>query len=258
MRMIPLLLSLLFVSGLASAQDQATPTQPPRWQGVGKKKRQAKTLQKETIKTPGARGLLGGSKEKTRVTKSAFKVGSDPMEISQEALDSRYSLTLGQRGKTLSPRELKALATATSFYKSLKAQDFAGIKAAVSPKLQFSDPAFPDLEGKKALAMWKFISEGDIRALNFRIHDVVGDTVYGSWEADYVLNGRPIHNEIRSKITTKGGKIVAHRDLYDFDAWAKQALPGFVYYPLHLFGSKIQDAAVQFGTNLVLESFMKS
>jgi limonene-1,2-epoxide hydrolase len=236
-----LLVSILLCSTSAIAQDQKPddqrPGNPSQWEAVPKKK--AAKKKKVVIRTPGARGVLGGSKDQTRVV-AEFEVGPDPLEISDLEMSTRYDKTLAERGKTLSAEE-----------------NFDGIKKTLSPDIRFTDPAFPGLKGQEALAMWDFISNGDISSLEFKIHDVVGDTVYGSWEAHYTLNGRKIHNKIRSKLTVKDGKIVAHRDVFDFDAWAKQALPPFVYMPLHLFGSKVQNGAVRLGTRLVLKSFMK-
>jgi len=115
----------------------------------------------------------------------------------------------------------------TRFYTAFSARDADGMAACYHPDVQFSDPAFPDLKGWRASAMWRMLCERG-KDLELSFSDVAADDATGSakWEAHYTFSatGRKVHNRISASFTFKDDLIVTHTDVFDFHTWAKQAL----------------------------------
>lgn len=115
----------------------------------------------------------------------------------------------------------------TDFYDAFQKLDAEGMVACYHDDIQFSDPAFPDLKGFRAGAMWKMLCS---RAKDFDLtySDVQADDNGGSakWEAKYIFSktGEKVHNKIQAEFKFKDGKIIDHRDDFNFYAWASQAL----------------------------------
>jgi len=113
------------------------------------------------------------------------------------------------------------------FYTSFQKRDPGGMVACYHPDIEFSDEVFPDLKGPRAGAMWRMLSE---RAKDLKVEfaDVEADDSVGQahWEAWYTFSatGRQVHNKIDANFEFKDGKIIRHRDSFDFWAWASQAL----------------------------------
>lgn len=65
----------------------------------------------------------------------------------------------------------------------------------------------------------------DLR-IEFRDVDADGSSGHAHWEAWYTFSAtkRPVHNIIDARFEFRDGKIVRHRDSFDFPAWASQAL----------------------------------
>jgi ketosteroid isomerase-like protein len=113
------------------------------------------------------------------------------------------------------------------FYSSFANQDAEGMIACYHPELRFSDPVFVDLDAREARGMWRMLCE---RAQDFSLEfsDVKaeGDTGSAHWEARYLFSttGRKVHNVIDASFRFADGKIIEHRDVFDFHRWARQAL----------------------------------
>lgn len=113
------------------------------------------------------------------------------------------------------------------FYDSFAALDAAGMQACYHPDVVFSDPAFGELRGPRAGAMWAMLCS---RATDLQVSasDVHADDQRGRahWEARYTFGqtGRPVHNRIDAEFEFRDGLIIRHTDTFDFRAWAKQAL----------------------------------
>jgi ketosteroid isomerase-like protein len=121
----------------------------------------------------------------------------------------------------------------TRFYEALSGSDEAGVAACFAADYRYHDPVFQQLEGARAVAMWRmFCERGD--ELTVRYSDVVADDVAGSarWEATYAFSktGRPVHNRISSVFRFRDGLIVDQRDSFSAYRWASMALgvPGRV------------------------------
>ncbi|HEX2079092.1 MAG TPA: nuclear transport factor 2 family protein [Longimicrobium sp.] len=113
------------------------------------------------------------------------------------------------------------------FYDSFAARDAAGMKACYHPDVVFHDPAFGELRGEEAGAMWAMLC-GRAKDLQVTSSDVHADDARGRarWEARYTFaqTGRPVLNRIDAEFEFRDGLIVRHTDRFGFWRWARQAL----------------------------------
>ncbi len=114
------------------------------------------------------------------------------------------------------------------FYTSFKSSDPQGMNDCYAPDVEFSDPVFPGLKGKQAMAMWAMLGERKADPNDRWFENVAADDTRGSahWEAKYKfpLNGRPVHNKIDATFEFADGKITKHTDTFDFWKWSRMAL----------------------------------
>lgn len=114
------------------------------------------------------------------------------------------------------------------FYTSFKSSDPQGMNDCYAPDVEFSDPVFPGLKGKRAMAMWAMLGERKADPNDRWFENVEADDTRGSahWEAKYKfpLNGRPVHNKIDATFEFADGKITKHTDTFDFWKWSRMAL----------------------------------
>jgi ketosteroid isomerase-like protein len=113
------------------------------------------------------------------------------------------------------------------FYTCLGNRDARGMAACYHPSVKFSDEVFTDLEGAQATGMWRMLCErGTDLKIEFRDIKADDSTGRARWEAWYTFSptGRRVHNKIDARFEFRGGKIFRHRDTFDFQAWAAQAL----------------------------------
>lgn len=118
----------------------------------------------------------------------------------------------------------------TRFYEAFAARDPEGMAACYADDVRFSDEVFPDLEGARAKAMWRMLCERG-KDLTLTFSDVEADesadaTGTARWEAVYTFaaTGRKVRNRITASFRIRDGRIVEHRDRFDFWAWSRQAL----------------------------------
>jgi ketosteroid isomerase-like protein len=113
------------------------------------------------------------------------------------------------------------------FYVAFQSRDARTMAACYHPEIAFSDPAFPDLRGREAGAMWAMLCS---RATDLEItySDVHADDSSGRahWEARYAFGPgrRRVHNVIDAAFQFRDGLIVRHIDRFGFWRWARQAL----------------------------------
>lgn len=113
------------------------------------------------------------------------------------------------------------------FYDAFQRRDAAGMAACYHPEVRFSDPAFPDLAGPRAAAMWAMlVARG--RDLRLEVSGITADDITGRahWEAHYTFSAtaRRVHNVIDAEFAFRDGLIVRHVDRFSFWRWARQAL----------------------------------
>lgn len=113
------------------------------------------------------------------------------------------------------------------FYTAFQARDAAAMGACYHPEVTFSDPVFPHLEGKKAVAMWRMLCDRG-KDLRIEYRDVEADAGQASvhWEAWYTFSatGKKVHNRIDATFELEDGLIRRHQDRFDLWRWAGQAL----------------------------------
>jgi ketosteroid isomerase-like protein len=113
------------------------------------------------------------------------------------------------------------------FYDAFSQRDGAAMAACYAPDASFSDPVFPDLQGKEPGAMWRMLT-GQATDLRVELleHEADGDRGSARWRAHYTFSqtGRPVVNDVRASFRFADGRIAEHRDDFDFYRWARQAL----------------------------------
>jgi ketosteroid isomerase-like protein len=113
------------------------------------------------------------------------------------------------------------------FYTSFQNRDARAMAACYDPAVRFSDEVFVDLDGVHAAGMWQMLCERG-KDLKIEFRDITADDAAGSahWEAWYTFSatGRSVHNKIDARFEFRGGKIIRHRDSFNFWAWSSQAL----------------------------------
>jgi ketosteroid isomerase-like protein len=115
----------------------------------------------------------------------------------------------------------------TDFYSAFQRRDAEAMAACYHPEAEFSDEAFAGLRHGGVTSMWRMLCErGKDLRLEFR--DIQADDRSGRahWEAYYTFSttGRKVHNIIDAEFEFRDGKILRHRDRFDFHRWSRQAL----------------------------------
>ncbi|MBL8682464.1 MAG: nuclear transport factor 2 family protein [Myxococcales bacterium] len=119
------------------------------------------------------------------------------------------------------------------FYECFSKRDAAGMVKHYAPDVTFTDSAFVGLRGAEARGMWRMLCE---RGADLRVEyrDVSADDKTGKahWDAYYTFSktGRKVINRIDASFRFENGKIIEHRDSFDFWVWSRQALglPGYL------------------------------
>ena len=136
----------------------------------------------------------------------------------------------------------------TQFYTAFAKKDFATMQAFYYDEATFSDEVFQNLSGKQAGKMWEMLLKSG-KDLSLEFSDVrLGHTkVHAKWIATYTfsLTGRKVVNHIRAEFQIIDGKIMYHRDRFQFHAWARQAFggKGFLFGGFSFFKNKVRDQA---------------
>jgi ketosteroid isomerase-like protein len=134
------------------------------------------------------------------------------------------------------------------FYDSFAALDAEGMKACYHPQIVFSDPAFGELHGAQAGAMWTMLT-GRAKDLEVTASEIQADDQRGSahWDARYTFGqtGRKVLNRIDAAFEFRDGLIIRHTDTFDFYAWARQALgpAGLLLGWTPILQNKVRDTA---------------
>ncbi len=135
------------------------------------------------------------------------------------------------------------------FYTHFSQRQPAGMIACYAPEVVFEDEVF-SLRGKRAGAMWHMLCEGG-RDLTLTFGGIEADDRRGRahWEAHYTFSatGRRVHNIIEAEFVLAEGRIVAHRDRFDFWRWSRMALgaAGWALGWTPLVRRQVQQAAAK-------------
>ncbi len=130
------------------------------------------------------------------------------------------------RAAAVAGRNPAAEAAVTRFYDAFVRHDFDAMEKIYAPGAKFQDEIFQYSDRAGTMKMWRgLLSKAEDMKTKYEILGSEGDTVRVRWTADYKFGSRPVHNEIEGTLKVRDGKIVEHRDRFDWDKWAKQALP---------------------------------
>jgi limonene-1,2-epoxide hydrolase len=141
------------------------------------------------------------------------------------------------------------------FSEAFDRHDFAAMACAYDPNVEFTDPVFGTLHGKRALAMWAMLTTlgKDLRVQASQIHTDDAGT-HAHWDAHYTFAFLLFHNHVDNSVDAtfelRGGKVVRHRDAFDLARWKKSAL-----WP---FAGAASDATLQHNVEEKLDGFIES
>ncbi len=118
------------------------------------------------------------------------------------------------------------------FYQAFRDLDADTMAASYAEQATFQDAAFT-LQGRREIGgMWRMLCEAvkakgrDVWKLDYS--GIRADSTRGvaHWEPHYRFSatGRMVHNIIDAEFEFENGLIVAHRDHFDFNRWARQAI----------------------------------
>ncbi len=120
----------------------------------------------------------------------------------------------------------------THLYDAFARRDGTAMSDLYAEDATFEDPVFR-LRGRDIGRMWVGLTrQAREFAISYSITELRAGSGTVEWTARYLFGGRrPVVNTIRSEIELEKGKIVRQRDLFDFPAWASQALglPGRLF-----------------------------
>lgn len=137
-----------------------------------------------------------------------------------------------------------------SFYAAFHAKDWQTMQKCYHQEIEFSDPVFPALKGRKANAMWHMLVVA-ATDLELTYSDIVCNEKNGSchWEVKYSFSktGRKVHNKIHAHFKFKDGFIIKHKDSFNLWKWSQMALgvPGFLLGWTPYMQQKIQSMAAR-------------
>ncbi len=113
------------------------------------------------------------------------------------------------------------------FYTHFQKKDWKGMQSCYHDKVVFSDPVFQNLKGDEARAMWHMLAiAGKDLTITFTNIKANGLTGSCDWDAHYTFSrsGRKVHNIIHAEFEFSEGKIIRHRDRFNFWRWSGMAL----------------------------------
>lgn len=137
----------------------------------------------------------------------------------------------------------------TRFYTAFQTKDYKTMQDLYSDKATFNDSVFTNLNAAQVKAMWEMLLKASTD-MKLEFKNVKADDKTGSaeWIAHYTFSktGNKVVNKIKADFVFEDGKILKHKDHFDFYTWAKQAL-GFTGLLLGWTGfmkNKIQTTAM--------------
>ena len=133
----------------------------------------------------------------------------------------------------------------TQFYSARADRDGEAMAKCYGDGAVFEDPAFGVLTGRDPGDMWRMLCSSDTDlSVTHTIVEATSTSAVTKWVAEYTFTatGRPVRNEVTATLKIVDGKIVDHRDDFDFWKWSSQALgaPGKFLGWTPLLKAKVQ------------------
>jgi ketosteroid isomerase-like protein len=145
-----------------------------------------------------------------------------------------------------------------NFYTAFANGNAAEMIACYHENIIFEDPAFGELKGEKAKAMWEMLLSRKESAAKIEFDNVTANDKKGSatWIAtyNYGKQNRKVINHVTANFEFADGKIIKHKDNFDLWKWSRQAL-GISGYLLGW--SSFMRKKIQGTTNGLLAKFME-
>lgn len=114
-----------------------------------------------------------------------------------------------------------------TFYTAFQKKDADTMVSCYHDHIVFTDPAFGELKGDEAKAMWRMLCQ-NATDLKIDFSGITGSLKKGSahWEAWYSFSrtGRKVHNIVKAEFEFKDSKIIKHTDTFNLHKWASQAM----------------------------------
>ena len=114
-----------------------------------------------------------------------------------------------------------------TFYTAFQKRDAPAMIACYHNDIIFRDPAFGELKGEDARAMWKMLchNSADL-TIEFSVLNASLKKGSAHWEAWYRFSktGRKVHNIVEAEFEFKDSKIIKHTDTFNLHKWASQAM----------------------------------
>jgi limonene-1,2-epoxide hydrolase len=113
------------------------------------------------------------------------------------------------------------------FYIAFQQKDYLTMQQCYSDNATFSDEVFINLNSNETKKMWQMlILNGKDLELNYKNISANEKNGSAEWIATYTfsLTKRKVTNYIKAEFEFENGKIVKHKDTFNFYNWAKQAL----------------------------------
>jgi limonene-1,2-epoxide hydrolase len=119
--------------------------------------------------------------------------------------------------------------TVERFYRAFSQRDFTGMACAYDPEVEFTDPVFGTLRGKRALAMWAMLtSQGTDLVIRYADVRADGATGHAHWDATYTFTfltfPNQVDNHVDATFELRDGRILRHHDVFDLKRWMSEAL----------------------------------
>lgn len=113
------------------------------------------------------------------------------------------------------------------FYTAFQQRDFATMQSCYADNATFSDPAFVNLNAAEVRAMWQMLlTRGKDLQMEYKNVSTKGNEGSAEWIATYTFSQtkRKVTNHIKANFVFENGKIIQHKDHFDFYIWSRQAL----------------------------------
>ncbi len=112
-------------------------------------------------------------------------------------------------------------------YEAMDRHDGEAMAGLYDPDGRFHDPAFGELTGEEAGAMWRMLTgRAEDLSVELAEHSAEGDIGAARWIARYTFTrtGRPVVNDVEARFRFANGRIAEHDDSFSLWRWARQAM----------------------------------
>ncbi|WP_026897535.1 nuclear transport factor 2 family protein [Daejeonella oryzae] len=137
-----------------------------------------------------------------------------------------------------------------SFYSAFQNGDYISMQNCYSNDAVFNDEVFKNLNSAEVKCMWEMLLKRS-KDLQLEFKNIKADNFKGSaeWIATYTFSAsqRKVVNHIYADFQFENGKIINHRDKFDFYNWARQALglKGFLFGRTSFLRNKVEKTAAK-------------